>query len=346
MNKSTAKLLNYIISLSGDKIVTITLSDEEYKSFDLDKNGIIGYRPSHISMFNSYLMDCQNNGGVVMVRQFTKIQSHILEDGTEIPYKNIYGFISRDRLFTPIDSRTLESSMLISPKTNEPRDPEKGALYRFADNYSNFTRNIFSYSISNVNHVMRNIDIPIEDWDDTPILSRENIFLVESIILIDIPGWKYKNNTVIDLCIGVMQDYTRWMLSDELEYLIDGESDVDEIEEDDRSFVDGTLETWLERAITGEKIFCEDCEKGYYLEAFGDKVHSDIRDIHATLLSNLAEIADPMDNIEDDILENEWRIYNQLCKLDAKAVFFTFADSIVTEMIKKDRPLLDVISKR
>ncbi|MGF9715107.1 hypothetical protein [Paenibacillus naphthalenovorans] len=81
----TNKLVDQILGLFGNKIVTLC-SEDEIEMFDISLSGEIGYNLVHKARFYRILNDIFNNNGAVMIRQFT-------EDYTKnnIPIKNIYG---------------------------------------------------------------------------------------------------------------------------------------------------------------------------------------------------------------------------------------------------------------
>lgn len=122
------KIKEFIINLSGNKIITV-MTMNGLQKFDVDSDGVIGYEESHPAIFDHWLKQAINSVGSVIVRQFTNIESHKLDDCTSIPYKNIYGFVGVDGLFKSLNEKELEHSFSFDYKTNNPIEIERGLRF-------------------------------------------------------------------------------------------------------------------------------------------------------------------------------------------------------------------------
>ena len=122
------KIKDFITDLSGNKIITV-MTMNGLQKFDVDPDGVIGYEESHPAIFNHWLNQAINSVGSVIVRQFTNIESHKLDDNTSIPYKNIYGFVVVDGGFKGLNEKELEYSFSFDYKTNKPIEIERGLRF-------------------------------------------------------------------------------------------------------------------------------------------------------------------------------------------------------------------------
>ncbi len=128
MMNEVNKIKAFILDLSGNKIITI-MTMNGLKKFDVDHKGAIGYHETHEDLFNIWMNKTMDPVGSVLIRQFTKIESHKMQDGTSIPYKNIYGFVSVDGFFKALNDKELRESFSTDHRTNEKIECERGLRF-------------------------------------------------------------------------------------------------------------------------------------------------------------------------------------------------------------------------
>lgn len=146
-SKSRNQLLNFIFNLSGSKIVTFS-NESTHKRFDLSADNTVGYENYHLFLFNKLVNETICSHGSIIIRQFTNLTYSVLDDGTTIPYKNIYGFYSDGSKLFPIDKGDLKESFVVD------REGNKLALIEgdlFCDQ-SDLSSHPFHYSSTNYCH--------------------------------------------------------------------------------------------------------------------------------------------------------------------------------------------------
>lgn len=124
------RILKTIFSIHGKKIVTILGGeDEEARVFDVHEDSTIGYDKFHEMLLMSLLNRVYLNGGVIIIRQFTRMSTRTI-NGRPIPKKNIYGLAVVDQKIIALDKKALKESFSFDHKTGKPLEPEQDVFYR------------------------------------------------------------------------------------------------------------------------------------------------------------------------------------------------------------------------
>ena len=99
------------------------------KKFDVNDNGVIGYHETHADIYDDWINEALESVGSIIIREFTKIESHKTENNISVPYKNIYGFVCSDGIFRPLGVKELEESFSVDYATNKPLEIERGVRF-------------------------------------------------------------------------------------------------------------------------------------------------------------------------------------------------------------------------
>jgi hypothetical protein len=336
MEKTLSKIINFLMELSGNKIVTIGYPGEEPMKFDISSSGVIGYKFSHVHLFNSRMTECLLGGGTIIVRQFTNMRSHV-NNGISIPYKNIYGFDSDGSNFVPIYDHELVS-MFSDVESEEKIQPEKGVIYRGVRHFESYNADGFRYDMKNHHLKLDEFDVRQQGWMDEDLedesakrIGRE----IESIVINDIGGFEYTNIKQLDFLFSrVIKKYTRWLMFDIWLYNESGLG-FDTDEDAESAFIEDTLEHWLDNAVRRRRGSAE-TDAEYYYESFNDEIRLEIRSLGEDIFEkmSLGEIGMSNNDIMDAILENEWNIYNAICKIQVKDAFAASSRIIIDDLNK------------
>jgi hypothetical protein len=106
--KKAKELVKQIIDLPGDKMVSVVT--DESRVFDISELGSIGYEPEHEQLFVTMITKGLLEGGVLTIRQFTKLQTQVQRKNEKVfvPIKNIFGVLLGEKSYKFISAREME----------------------------------------------------------------------------------------------------------------------------------------------------------------------------------------------------------------------------------------------
>jgi len=87
-------LIEEILKISGNKIVTLVTDHNDVFKIDINENNQFGYSPEHKFLFKEKVTHALQHGGGMIIRQFLSIRTkRKMQNGKEmwIPEKNLYG---------------------------------------------------------------------------------------------------------------------------------------------------------------------------------------------------------------------------------------------------------------
>lgn len=342
MEKTTSKIIHFIMDLSGAKIVTIGQPGCDPMKFDISETGRIGYRFSHVHLFNMKVNECLISGGTIIVRQFTNMHSHMQND-IPVPYKNIYGFDSNGFSFMPIYDYELQA-MFCNVEQEEKINPERGVFFRNVDIFEDLNSDGYVYGIDNHHLKLDNFNVRKDGWMDSGMREdseKRIVNQIDSIILNDVGGFKYTGENEIDLLfLKIVKQFTMWVMFDDWPYSVD-EAIFDSRNKTDYAFIEDTLEFWIDNAIhkknkAGNNVVAGDANNEYYYENYHDEIRLDIRALGEEIFEkmSLGDIDMTHKDFMEYILENEWNIYNAICKIQAKDAFRVSYGMIINDLNK------------
>jgi hypothetical protein len=125
-------LVQSILGLSGPKILTLAVSGDLIYTFDVSKEGVIGYRKSHKRMFYTQLRKAMNTYGGLIIRQFLPIKVERLSPQGKkiwIPIKNVYGISLGYNSWSPLSAAEVRSACCTDAETGKPIPPEPDVRY-------------------------------------------------------------------------------------------------------------------------------------------------------------------------------------------------------------------------
>lgn len=126
-------LIASILSIRGDKIVTLAINGEEPFVIDISKDGQFGYDESHSLLFRNKLATAfQQNGGLV-VRQILPLKvEREMPNGQKVwnPRKNIYGVYITDEQWIPLSRTEMKIAHCRDAKTGKLLKPEPDIAFR------------------------------------------------------------------------------------------------------------------------------------------------------------------------------------------------------------------------
>lgn len=96
MKDEINNLINKIVSIPGDKIITLASHNDERFSIDISNDNEIGYAAEHKYLFQAKLAKALRYSGGMIIRQFLSLRvKRKMPNGKElwIPEKNIYGVV-------------------------------------------------------------------------------------------------------------------------------------------------------------------------------------------------------------------------------------------------------------
>ena len=121
-----------INDIRGDKIVTIS-TDASSQVYDISENGYVGYIPRHKKLLLNHLKDGLENGGGIIIRQFTKMTKDVeTKDKRKIsiPYKNIYGITLHKGQIIPLPVSEVEKACCTCSETGKTIPREEGVFFK------------------------------------------------------------------------------------------------------------------------------------------------------------------------------------------------------------------------
>ena len=131
MNPKVQELIDLILKIPGDKIVTLsiqTVADKEVVQFDISKEGVIGYDPDHAQYFKFKLSSAFYSSGSIIIRAFTPLKvEREAPDGRKIliPIKKIYGAALSNDFWEGVSKEALKQVHNTDATTGERLSPEK-----------------------------------------------------------------------------------------------------------------------------------------------------------------------------------------------------------------------------
>lgn len=138
MKKAPQQLLEHLIALPYQKIITLLRQDNSGQQFDIDENGKVGYETGHKEFFLAVLANMLNDGGVLMIRQFTPLKTEIINHKNEpmwVPIKNVYALILGNNDWKGVPKDQLKQSYSIDSQTGQPLKREPDVTYKDVPEY-------------------------------------------------------------------------------------------------------------------------------------------------------------------------------------------------------------------
>jgi hypothetical protein len=133
MKDKINNLIEEILKIPGQKIVTLVINKDDVFKLDISENKQFGYSPEHKFLFKAKLTNALRNGGGMIIRQFLSIRSkRKMPNGKEmwIPEKNFYGAILGNDDWIGMDIQSLKKACETDAKTGLPYPREVGTHYR------------------------------------------------------------------------------------------------------------------------------------------------------------------------------------------------------------------------
>lgn len=129
--KKAKKLLASILSMSGDKIITLVSVYMGSRSYDVKADGSIGYDASHRELFHEHLDECVIHGGGILIRVFTdqKFLGVTPKGEMLLPVKHIYGIACGGGRWAGLSEADVEESCTTDHQTGTKLPPEQGVKY-------------------------------------------------------------------------------------------------------------------------------------------------------------------------------------------------------------------------
>ena len=118
------KLIGFIRSLHGDKIVTLVGSGGAEMTIDVDADGTFGYSEGHFPLFKARLARAMTDSGALTIRVFEDRRAP-----SGLPYKRLYGFFIGGGAILPQTAEQLRKAFSVDFKTGAPIEPEPEAIY-------------------------------------------------------------------------------------------------------------------------------------------------------------------------------------------------------------------------
>jgi hypothetical protein len=131
-SQSIETLLDHILKIPGDKIVTLVTSGQSF-AIDIQANGQIGYHIGHKQLFIDKLDRALIEGGGMTVRQFLSMKvSRKLKNGEKkwLPEKNLYGVVFQNGEWVGLAAEAMQQAHETDASTAEPLPREEGVHYQ------------------------------------------------------------------------------------------------------------------------------------------------------------------------------------------------------------------------
>lgn len=124
-------LIDVILSINGDKIITIVGADERASMFDISADGVIGYDETHKCLFTMKLVSALSHGGSIIIRAFTNLKAEMdtPKGKMMLPIKKLYGLAIVDGRLIPMSEDQVEDAFSFNSETGERMEPEKNIIY-------------------------------------------------------------------------------------------------------------------------------------------------------------------------------------------------------------------------
>jgi hypothetical protein len=130
----TQRVIETILKIPGQKIVTLTVNDAFPRTFviDVDEAGNFGYDPAAKAVFLAKLVAAFSMGGGLVIRQFLSDTIEVMRNGQRrrIPKKVIYGIALGEGSWQPLPAQEVEWACCTDNTTGLPIPPEEGVTYR------------------------------------------------------------------------------------------------------------------------------------------------------------------------------------------------------------------------
>ena len=133
MKDKIKDLIEEILKISGPKIVTLTLNNDDIFELDISENNEFGYAPEHKLFFKAKIANALKSGGALIIRQFLSIRTkRKVTNGKEmwIPEKNLYGAILGNNNWLGIDSESLKKAYETDATTGQLIPHEVSTHYK------------------------------------------------------------------------------------------------------------------------------------------------------------------------------------------------------------------------
>lgn len=117
--------------MPGGKILTLGSQNGEPLEIDMHEDGSFGYDPSHRAIFFERVFSALEDGGSMIVRQFTpfKSGSASTKDGRPLPVKRVYGILFADGTWKGLSRELVTEVCTTDVKTGTRIAPEDAVVY-------------------------------------------------------------------------------------------------------------------------------------------------------------------------------------------------------------------------
>jgi len=130
-SRPAIQLISDILSIEGQKIVTISIPGVGGQAIDIDRHGSIGYAASHKVVFLYAILTCFEEEGGIIIRQFLDFGATEHQGDKEIfiPRKNLYGVSIKVGKYRFLTAEEVELACNTDAVTGEPLKLEKYVFY-------------------------------------------------------------------------------------------------------------------------------------------------------------------------------------------------------------------------
>lgn len=125
-------LIQAILQIPGNKIVTLAIEGEEPFVIDISAKGKFGYHKSHELLFKIKLMSAFRNSGGLIIRQFLSIKVERKTPSGKmiwIPKKNIYGVQIINGSWKPVPRHEVKRAHCTDADSGKPIPCEKDVFF-------------------------------------------------------------------------------------------------------------------------------------------------------------------------------------------------------------------------
>jgi len=131
--KPVLQLFDQIMALKGFRQVTVATSYLGARTYDVSKDGVIGYDAAHRDSLLEHLQEAVENVGGVVVRQFQaeKVLVMMPVGPRLLPIKHIFGVRAGQGQWTGLSSEDVRAAHMTDSVTGKALKLEKGV--RFLD---------------------------------------------------------------------------------------------------------------------------------------------------------------------------------------------------------------------
>lgn len=126
------ELLQSVLKLPGNKIVTLVVQGREPFVIDIGQNGDVGYEKGHELVSMAKLVTAFRGAGALMIRQFLPLRvQRVVPNGKTlwIPRKNVYGIRILGDKWEPLSGDEVRLMHTTDADTGQALPPEDDVRY-------------------------------------------------------------------------------------------------------------------------------------------------------------------------------------------------------------------------